>query len=41
MENWQIAELTEEQIAVIKNIEKELGVTLVAYDKDGTEELEN
>lgn len=38
MENWNVANLTEEQLLSVKDLEKSLGVSLVAYSSDSKEE---
>ncbi|MED3661202.1 hypothetical protein NST62_00795 [Ureibacillus sp. FSL K6-8385] len=45
MENWQYAELSEEQLAEIRALEKKLGCALIAYEheknRDEKEEWKN
>ncbi|MDM5334111.1 hypothetical protein QUF56_12810 [Ureibacillus composti] len=38
MENWNVANLTEEQLTIVKDVEKSLGVSLVAYATEANHE---
>lgn len=41
MENWQLAQLSDEQISEIKSLENKLGLSLVAYESESSESENN
>lgn len=39
MEDWQLAQLSEEQLAEIKSLESKLGLSLIAYESENSQEV--